>query len=68
MWTEELQQQTRDLFEKMNGALMKHFGDGRFGLCVLMDGKYIIRDLEKFSDVREYNSVDEMIEDGWAID
>ncbi len=68
MWTEELQQQTRDLFEKMNGAFMKHFGDSRFGFCILIDRKYVIRDREESGDVWEYNSVDDMIVDGWAID
>ena len=68
MWTEGLQEQTRELFEKMNGACMKHFGDSRFGLCILIDGKYVIRDRGKSGDVWEYDSVDDMIEDGWAID
>ncbi len=68
MWTEGLQQQTRELFEKMNGACMKHFGDSRFGLCIFIDGKYVITDREESGDVWEYDSVDEMIDDGWAID
>jgi len=50
MWTEGLQEQTRELFEKMNGACMKHFGDSRFGLCILIDGKYVIRDRGKSRD------------------
>ena len=52
----------------MNGAFMKHFGDSRFGLCILIDGKYVIRDRGESGDVWEYDSVDDMIEDGWAID
>ena len=68
MWTNELQKQTRDLFEKMNGAFMKHFGDSRFGLCILIDEKYVITDRGESGDVWEYDSVDDMIEDGWAID
>jgi hypothetical protein len=68
MWTEGLQQQTRELFESMNGAFMKHFGDSRFGLCIFIDGKYMITDREDSGDVWEYDSVDEMIDDGWAID
>ncbi len=68
MWTENLQQQTRELFENMNGAFMKHFGDSRFGLCILIDGKYVITDRGESGDVWEYDSVDEMITDGWAID
>ncbi len=68
MWTEDLQRQTRELFERMNGAFMKHFGDSRFGLCIFIDGKYVITDREESGDVWKYDSVDEMIEDGWAID
>ena len=68
MWTKKLQQQTRDLFKNMNGAFMKHFGDSRFGLCILLDGKYVIADRGESGDVWEYDSVDEMIMDGWAID
>ena len=68
MYSVELQQQTKEFFEKMNGAFMKHFGDSRFGLCILIDGKYVINDRGELGDVWEYNSVDDMMEDGWAID
>ena len=68
MWTEKLQQETKELFENMNGAFMKHFGDSRFGLCILIDGKYVITDRGESGDVWEYDSVDEMITEGWAID
>ena len=69
MWTKELQQQTRELFEKMNGAFMKHYGDSRFGVCVLVDGKYRIMDrVPESNDIWEYDSVDEMIADGWVVD
>ncbi len=47
---------------------MKHFGDSKFGLYIFIDGKYVIIDREESGDVWEYDSVDEMIEDGWAID
>jgi hypothetical protein len=68
MWTEELQQQTREFFKTLNGAFMKHFGDSRFGLCIYQNGKYVIKDRENFENFWEYDSVDEMIKDGWAID
>ena len=68
MWTEKLQQQTRELFKNMNGAFMKHFGDSRFGLCILIDGKYVITDRGESGEVWEYDTVDQMITDGWAID
>jgi len=68
MWTETLQQQTRDHFENvMKGAFMKHFGDSRFGLCVFMDGKYIMNDRES-DEIWEYATMDEMLADGWALD
>ena len=69
MWTETLQQQTRDHFENvMNGAFMKHFGDSRFGLCIFIDGKYVITDRGESEDIWEYNSMDDLIEAGWALD
>lgn len=68
MWTAELQQQTREFFENMNGAFMKHFDDSKFGLCILLKGKYIISDREESGEVWEYASIEEMITDGWAID
>jgi hypothetical protein len=68
MWTEGLQQQTRELFQSMNGSFMKHFGDSRFGLCIFIDGKYVITDREESEDIWEYDSIGEMITDGWAID
>ena len=67
MWTEELQQQTRKLFETLPMAAMKHFGDSKYGVCVLDNGKYIITDRES-DDTWEYDSIDALIVDGWAID
>jgi len=67
MWSEELQMQTKDHFEKMPFACMKHFGDLRFGVCALIDGKYVIT--EHTTNVKyKFNSVNALIEDGWAID
>jgi len=69
MWSKELQELTRDHFENvMNGAFMKHFGDSRFGLCILIDGKYVITDRGESGEVWEYESMDEMLKDGWALD
>ena len=68
MWTETLQQQTREFFEKMNGGFMKHFGDDKFGFCILKAGKYTISARGESDEVWEYDSVDKMIADGWAID
>ena len=68
MWTEELQELTRDYFENvMKGGMMKHFGDSKFGIGVFMDEKYIIHVLDS-DEVCEYATMDEMLKDGWAID
>jgi hypothetical protein len=52
---------------------VKHFGDFRFGVCSLMDGRCIVRELpfhDRQGPLREweYPSVDGLIEAGWAID
>ena len=64
MWTVELQEQMREFFKNLNGAFMKHFGDSRFGFCILLEGKYVITDRGESGDVWEYDSVNEMIEKG----
>jgi len=69
MYSEKLQQMTRDHFENvMKGAFMKHFGDNKFGLCILQDGKYTINARGESDEVWEYDSMDDMIEGGWALD
>lgn len=69
MWSEELQQITRESFERFPVALMKHFGDMKFGFCVQQDNKYIIKDMDKHSDDEWiYDSMDEMLSNGWAVD
>ena len=68
MWTEELQQQTKDHFKNvMKGGMMKHFGDSKFGIGVFSDGKYVI-ELMDGDEVYEYGTMDEMLNDGWVID
>lgn len=67
MWSKKLQQQTREFFETYPAAAMKHFGDSRYGVCIVDDGKYMIGD--RSSDEKwEYDSLEELIGDGWAID
>jgi hypothetical protein len=67
MWSEELQQQTREFLEQYPAAAMKHFGDIKFGICMIKEGKYLV--LARSSDEKwEYDTIEEMIEDGWAID
>ena len=68
MWTEKLQQMTRDHFENiMKGAFMKKFGDNKYGLCVFIEEKYTITDRES-DEVWEYDTMEEMLTDGWALD
>ena len=67
MWSEALQQQTREFFDTLPMATMKHFGDMKYGFCILRDGQYIITDRES-NEKWEYASMEALIEDGWAID
>lgn len=39
MWSVELQMQTKDHFEKMPFACVKHFDDLRFGVRALIEAK-----------------------------
>lgn len=67
MWSDELQQQTKEYFEKMPFALMKYFGDSRFGVCTLIKGEYIITDSD--TNIKyKFDSIDALIKEGWAID
>jgi len=69
MWSDELQKSTRDHFERIPMALMKHFGDMSFGFCIMKDGKYTILDMKEESDKKwVYKTIDEMLNAGWAID
>ena len=70
MWTESLQQQTRDHFENVLPVVaMKHFGDDKFGFCIFKDERYTIKDRKPESNmIWEYTSIEELIFDGWAID
>ena len=69
MWTEALQQPTREYFDELPMAAMKRFRDSKFGICMLSDGKYIVLDRNEDSTKKwVYDSIDEMIKDGWALD
>lgn len=67
MWSDELQKQTKEYFEKLPLARMKHFGDSRFGAGALKDEKYIIMEDNTSKEYR-FNSIEELIDAGWAID
>jgi hypothetical protein len=67
VWSEALQSQTKEYFKKMPIACMKHFDDLRFGVCVLLNGEYIIIENSTQSEYK-FDSVEALIEKGWAID
>lgn len=67
MWSDELQKQTREYFEKMPTACMKHFGDLRFGTCVLIEGEYAITE-HNTNAKHKFDSIEALIENGWVID
>ena len=69
MRTKKLQQKTRDYFDTLPTAIVKHFGDGKFGLCVVQDGTFVITDLQEGSDTRwVYETIEAMLMDGWVVD
>ena len=68
MWTKILQDQTREYFKINSIGMMKQFGTGKFGACQLeSDGIYYITVFD--SDVvLSFETIDELLEAGWAID
>ena len=66
MWSDELQEETREYFNRMPFAFVKQIG-GKGGVCTLKDGIYIIIDREDDSEV-VFESMDALIEANWAID
>lgn len=66
MWSDELQEQTREYFKSLPIAAMKQY-EGKYGICTLIDDKYIIKDRET-KEVYEYSTMDELINAKWAID
>lgn len=67
MWSDELQKQTREYFEKMPAACVKHFGDLRFGTCMLIKGGYVITE-HNTNAKHQFDSIEALIKDGWALD
>jgi len=67
MWSQSLQEQTREHFKNMPFAAMKQFGTDTFGIGVFRDGKYIITNRETNTQ-DEFSSMDELITAKWAID
>ncbi len=81
MWSEELQNRTREAIQEPDVRYIMADGNvplkkwstrkGVFGLIHFsdfMDEKFIVKNRENAELVWEYGSLDEMIEDGWAVD
>ena len=66
MWSEALQEQTREYFKSMPIAAMKQIG-GKFGICVFRDYKYLITDRETNEEYL-FETMDALIDAKWAID
>lgn len=67
MWSEELQKQTKEFFKTIPIACVKYSGDLHCGVCAVIEGKYIIT--EHSTDTKyEFDSIEALIEAGWAID
>ena len=68
MWTETLQEQTKEYFKNNPIAMMKQFGTGKFGACQLeSDGVYYIAVFDS-EEVISFETMDELLVAGWAID
>ena len=67
MWTENLQQQTKEHFKQYPLGPMKHFTGKKYGVCMCEDGKYTIANRSN-DEVYEYETMEALLADGWAID
>ena len=66
MYSQKLQEQTREHFKNIPFAAMKQFG-GKFGIGAFQGGKYIVTDRKTYEKYI-FESMDKLIENGWAID
>ncbi len=66
MWSDELKELTREMLLKMPMAMMKNI-DSLYGVLILVDNKYVITDRTS-DDKYIFDSIDELIESGWAVD
>jgi len=68
MYSQELQNQTKAYFKSDPLAMMKQFKTHKFGACQLeSDGRYYITVFDS-DEVLSFNTIDELLEEGWAID
>jgi len=66
MWSDELKELTREMLLKMPMVMMKNI-DSLYGVLILVDNKYVIADRTS-DDKYIFDSIDELIEAGWAVD
>jgi hypothetical protein len=66
MWSKELQELSREYFAT-GFCCVKSFYKDEFGDLKIEDGKYIVS-LKENNKTYTYNSVDELINSGWAVD
>ena len=68
MYSEKLQKQTKEYFKSNPIAMMKQFGTEKFGACQLeSDGIYYITVFDS-DEVLAFETIDKLLEAGWAID
>ena len=68
MYSNELQSQTKEYFKTMPFTMMKQFGTNKFGLGQLKpDSSYSIR-VFRSDEVCIFETIDLLLEAGWAID
>ncbi len=67
MWSKDLQQTTKEFLEKYKMAPMKNSKEVGCGFCIVREGKYYITEREGDGKY-EYNSIEALLEDGWAVD
>jgi len=67
MWSESLKEQTREFLQQYQRGMMKHFGDSRYGICLVSENSFEIFD-RKTKEVESFNSIEELLAGGWAID
>lgn len=75
MWSEDLRQLTRDIvseyrFVPRSDEVRFKNHDGRFGLIALSDvlaDRLLLVDSEDATEKR-YDSVDDLLDDGWVVD
>lgn len=66
MWSEKLINLTKEIISIAPSAYMKNL-NGKFGMLKLYNSKFIITE-HKENKHYFYNSIDELLADGWVVD